>query len=155
MEFAGKISGDDAVAKVLQGLPRTMARKVYMKAMRKAAEEIKDNVKERIISDTKNPDGTGVLRNALAVYNYRKLRGSYRVGVQIKRKLVNKKKIVNGEPVRVGLYAAVREYGKANQAPAPSFRMGITDSKSGAVAILVREIKANLGQALRDARNGS
>lgn len=88
----------------------------------------------------------------IRVYSLRKYRGNYRVGVQIRRGAVNKKKIVNGKPVRIGLYASVLEYGKHNQPPRSWIRKAIRESSHQVYIEVAREFRLGLTQAVLEAK---
>lgn len=150
MEFKGSLSGIADIDKVFSNMPRSSQRKVYMRALREGAKPVKDAATDNIRQVSKPFTGLLSRKSTVAIYNYRKTRGNYRVGVQIRRGLLNNK--VKGEPVRVGLYAAVLEYGKKNQPPRSWIRKAIREKKSAAVDALTREFNKRLVDAVQDAK---
>lgn len=151
MQFDVGIDGIQQLDKVFRNLPKTTQRKAIMPSLRAGAVVIRNLATENIKSVTKG-DGTKVLEKSLTVYNYRKYKGNFRVGIQVKRKLVNTKKIVNGQPVRVGMYAAVLEYGKDGQAPRTWARKAIREGQPQAVSALTKELSARMIDALNEAK---
>ena len=95
---------------------------------------------------------TGVLANGIRVYRMRKKRGMLRVGVMVQKKLVNKRKIVKGEPVRVGLYASVLEYGKANQPPRSWLRTASENNADQTLSVVKGVLSENLAEAIEKAK---
>lgn len=151
MDFNNSITGFKELDKTFSNLPRTTQRRAIVPALRAGAFVVRDMAAANVKAVTSG-DSTGLLERSLRVYNYKKYRGNYRVAVQVKRGLVNTKKIVNGQPVRVGLYAAVLEYGKEGQAPRSWIRKAIRDGQGAAVSALTKEASKRMVDAVRDAR---
>ena len=95
---------------------------------------------------------TGTLANGIRVYRMKKKRGMLRVGVMVQKGLVNKKKIVKGEPVRVGLYASVLEYGKANQPPRSWLRKASENNESAVFSAVKGVLTERLAEAIEKAK---
>lgn len=151
MDFKSNISGVQNLDKVFNNLPRSMQRKAYMQALRAGAIPVRDAARENIAAVSKPFTGVLSRKGSVVIYNYKKSRGNYRVGVQIKRNLLNNK--VKGEPVRVGLYAAVLEYGSAklNRRPRSWIRKAIREQKERAVSSITKEMSRRMVDAVRDA----
>lgn len=152
MEIAVNFQNQEELYKLLKNLPGSMTRKVLRKALKEGGKVVKDMASENVKAVTSG-ESTGVLANGLAVYNLRKYRGNLRVGVQVKRGLVNQKKIIKGQPVRVGLYASVLEYGKANQPPRSWIRKAAREGADPALLKISAETAKGLNDAIRDAKN--
>lgn len=151
MDFKSTITGIDDIDKVFANLPASTRRKANMKALRAGAKVVKSMAEENIKAVTSN-EATGFLANNIRIYNYRKMRGNFRVGVQVKRGAVNTKKVVNGKPVRVGLYGSVLEYGKSNQSPRSWIRKAIREGFNKAVADITTEMNKRIVEAVTDAK---
>lgn len=143
------VSGVD---KLFLNLPRTTQRRAYMPALRAGGFVIRDMAVENVKSVATRGYATGTLEKNIRVYSYKKYRGNFRVGVQIKRGAVNQKKIVNGKPVRIGLYGSVLEYGKKNQAPQSWIRKAIREGKSPSYNAILKEFNKRLIDAVREAQ---
>lgn len=151
MEFDGKLSGIADLDKAFRNLPGSTRRKANMQALRAGAAVVR-NMAEANVRDVTSSEATGYLAKNIRVYNYKKYRGNYRVAVQVRRRAVNNKKLVKGLPVRVGLYAAVLEYGKKNQPPRSWIRKAIREGKDAAVNALTREMNKRMVDAVQDAK---
>lgn len=151
MQFSSKISGVDNLDKTFAALPSATRRKASIPAMRKAAFIIRDMARINVKAITSD-ESTGILENNLRVYTLRKYQGNLRVGVMVKKGLTNQYKIIRGEPVRVGLYAAVLEYGKAGQAPRSWIRKAIREGEVSSVAVLTTEMNKNMLYAVIEAK---
>lgn len=151
MEFDGKLSGIADLDKTFRNLPGSTRRKAHMQALRAGAAVVRDLAEDNVKSITSG-EATGYLAKNIRIYNYKKNRGNYRVAVQVRRNAVNTKKIVKGEPVRVGMYAAVLEYGKKGQPPRSWIRKAIREGKTRAVALLTIEMSKRMVDAVRDAK---
>lgn len=148
MDFTSTIDARD-IDLLLKNLPGTTRRKSIMPALRAGGRVIKDGAEANLKSVTSG-DSTGVLEKNIRVYNYKKTRGNYRVGVQIRRKAVNNKKIINGEPVRVGLYGSVLEYrdgGKYSW-----LRKAARENEKQAHAGITEELRKRLVEAVYEAK---
>jgi len=150
MDFSGSLSGIKDIDKVFTNLPRSSQRKVYMRALREGAKPVKDAATNNIRQVSKKFTGLLSRKSTVAVYNYKKYRGNFRVAVQIRRGLLNN--LVEGEPVRVGLYASVLEYGKNGQPPRSWIRKAIRENKEQAVNALASEFNKRLTDAVKDAK---
>lgn len=151
MDFSSSFTGLSDVEKVFKNLPRSSQRKVYMKALRAGGKVIKEDATNNIrqVSDKY----TGVLsqKSSIAVYNGKKYRGNFRVLVQVRKGLINTK-VNKSNPVRVGLYASVLEYGKKNQRPRSWARKAIREGKVKSVEALRKEFYIRLPEAVQDAK---
>lgn len=148
MDFNGALDIRE-VEKLFRNLPRTTQRRALMPGLRAGANIVKDMAIANVKSVTSG-ESTGVLEKNIRVYNYKKYKGNYRVAVQVKRGLMNT--IGGGKPVRVGLYAAVLEYGKQGQAPRSWIRKAIRDGQGPAVSALTQEIRKRMDDAIREAK---
>lgn len=147
MDFNARLTGIDNLDKVFRNLPRTTQRRAIMPALRAGAFVIRDLASSNVRSVTSG-ESTGVLAKSLRVYNYRKYRGNYRVGVQVKRGLMNTQ--VKGKPVRVGLYAGVLEYREGGRYS--WIRKAIREGQPQAVSALTKEVNKRMVEAVRAAR---
>lgn len=154
MEFTGSVRGVAELEKTFRNMPRSSSRKAYMAALRAGASVVRNLAQANLKAVTKQGYATGTAERSLRVYNLRKYRGSYRVAVQIKKGMVNTKKIVNGKPVRVGLYVSVLEYGKTDgtQPPRSWIRKAIREGKDAAVAALRKEMSLKMVEVVKDAK---
>lgn len=152
MKFDVKFNGLSEIDKIFLNMPRSSQRKIYSYALRKGAYPVKVSATNNIKSVSSPFTGLLSRQSSVAIYNLKKKRGYYRVSVQIKRKLVNVKKVVNGSPVRVGLYASVLEYGKKNQAPRPWLRKALRERKGDVFSSINSEFNKRLIDAIKDAR---
>lgn len=160
MQVSSSISGIKAVDKVFANMPRSSQRKIYMKALRSGANVVKEAATENIRQVFNRFTGVLSKKSTLAVYNAKKYRGNFRVLVQIRRGLVNAKVNVRDSktgmtgPVRVGLYAAVGEYGsqKLNRRPRSWIRKAIREKESPAVYNIRTEFSHRLIDAVEDAK---
>jgi len=138
MRVSTDIRNDKAIERVFEILPGRIRKKVSRKALRKGASIVAKSARKNIRSITASSKvTTGTLAKGIRFYNMKNYKGALRVGVMVQKGLVNEKKIINGKPVRVGLYASVLEYGKANQTPRPWLRPAL-DNNEGAVESVVR-----------------
>lgn len=134
---------------MFSNLPRSTKRKVHMPALRAGGAVLRKKA-EANIKSVVSGESTGTLEKNIRVYSYKKYRGNYRVGVQVKRGAVNNKKIIKGQPVRVGLYAGVLEYrdgGKYSW-----IRKASREGKNEAVSDVTREFNRRMIEAIRDAK---
>ncbi len=146
-----KITGIDEVIKTLRNLPGATQRKVIMPSLRKGGNVVKKLAVSNIKSLVSN-EATGTAARSISVYNLKKKGGNYRVGVQIKKGAVNSQKLVNGKPVRVGLYMAVFEYGKKNQSPRSWIRKAAREGVVPATNAVRQEFSKRIDLAVKDAR---
>lgn len=151
MQFATEIQGIRQLESTFGNLPRT-SRRIYMTSLRAGGSLVRKKAENNLKAVATAGYATGTAEKNIRVYNLRKYKGNYRVGVQIRRGAVNKKKIVNGSPVRIGLYASVLEYGKKNQPPRSWIRKAIRESGPEVYVAVAREFRIGLTQALQQAR---
>lgn len=151
MEYDVSVKGINELVKTFSNLPKETQRKVIMPSLRSGAKVVKKLAEGNIKSITSN-EATGALSRNLAIYNFKKIRGSYRVAVQVKRKAVNTRKIVNGQPVRIGLYGAVLEYGKKNQPPRSWIRKAAREGTQQSVEAVRVEFAKRIDAAVKAAR---
>lgn len=155
MDFNAAITGIREVEKTFNNLPRSMQRKVYMKALRAGAAPVRIAAEANLASVSDPFTGLSRTKGAIQIYALKKYRGNYRVGIQAKRGLVNAaKKDKNGQPVRVGLYLAVLEYGspRLNRQPRSWIRKAIREQPQAALDATAKEMARLLPEAVRDAR---
>lgn len=152
MEVGVQFQGMEQVVKTLLNLPGSTRRKVIMPALRAGATVVRDQAAANVRTVAVQGYATGKLEREIRFYNYKKLRGAFRVGIQVRRGAVNRKKIVNGQPVRVGLYASVLEYGKKNQPPRSWLRKALREKEQDTVTAVTNYISKNLDQAVKDAQ---
>lgn len=144
-----KITGADGVQKVFTNLPRSTAKKCHMQALRAGGKVVKRNAVKRLKAQV-SPESTGVLEKGLTVYSLKKIRGQYRVGVAVKRGLVNQQKLIRGEPVRVGLYASVLEFRDGGKFA--YMRPAAKESVNEVLNVMTSEISRRLNSAVEDAK---
>lgn len=146
-----KEAGIKEVKRLFSNLPKSSAKKAYKKSLRAGGTVIRKLAANKVKSIVSN-EATHTLERGLAVYNLKPRNGNFRVAVQVKRGLVNTKKIVNGEPVRVGLYASVLEYGKKGQPAKSWLRSAAREGTSAALAAVELAFYSVLQQTVDDAR---
>lgn len=152
MDFAANVQGIRQLEKMFNQLPKTLARKAYMKSLRKGGALVKRQAENNLRSVADSGYSTGQGEKNIRVYNLRKFKGSYRVGVQIKRGAVNNLKIIKGQPVRMGLYLSVLEYGKENQPPRPWLRKALDQMERESIRVIAEEMNKNMSAAIEEAR---
>lgn len=143
------------VEKALTGLPRAMQRRVYRKTVRAGAIPVRDAARANIRSEYKEFSGLASRASSVATYNLKNFRGYMRVAIQIRRGLVNAvKRDKDGNPVRVGMYMAVGEYGssKLNRRPRSWIRKAQRESGTAVVNAMQKELNLRLEDALKDVR---
>lgn len=146
-----KITGLTEVEKVFLNLPKSTAKKAYKPALRAGAKVIRKLAASNVKSIVSN-DSTHTLERGLAVYILKPVNGNYRAAVMVRRGLVNKLKIVNGQPVRVGLYASVLEYGKEGQPPRSWIRKAAREGTEAALSAITTEMDKRMEDAVKDAK---
>lgn len=151
MFFDGILSGTLDLERTFLRMPGGIRRKANMQSLREGAKIVKSSAEQNVKSVVSN-EATGFLAKNIRIYNYRKKRGYYRVAVQIRRNALNVKKIVNGAPVRAGMYGAVLEYGKKNQPPRSWIRKAIRDNEAAVIAVVTKEMGRRIEDAVRDAK---
>lgn len=151
MTISVSMSGVKDVEKVFRNMPKSTQNKVMRQSLRAGAKIVRNAAKENVralVSD----EATGMLARSIAVYSARKKRGMLRFMVMIRRGAVNTKKLVNGAPVRIGLYAAVLEYGKQGQPPRSWIRKAVRDNVQAVLAVVLQESKQRMDDAVKDAK---
>ena len=152
IEFNSEISGLDNVGKTMLNLPTKMRTTIYSKALLAGGAVVRDRASQNVKSVVSS-EASGVLAKNLRVYRLKKKRGWYRSGVMVRRGAVNKRKRDgNGQPVRVGLYGSVLEYGKRNQPPRPWLRSAYASQRGAAEQRIRQVISKNLLSALESAK---
>lgn len=139
------------VMKTFSKLPRTTRNKALRPALRAGATVIKDQAVLNLKRVVRNRS-TGIGARSITVYNLRQSQGRLRVAVAVKRGAVNKYKIVNGKPVRVGLYLSVLDYGKHDQPPTGWMRGAARQKESAALNAIASEAAKRLDSALQAAK---
>lgn len=152
MDFDSKISGIEQLYKVFNNLPRAMQNKVYRSSLVAGAIVVRESAKRNVQSIVSN-EATGALSKNLRVYQLKKRRGLYRVAVRVRKGAVNRrKKDGQGNPVRIGLYASVLEYGKKGQPPRSWLRKAIREERVQAIYKITTEMRTRMIDALNDAK---
>lgn len=146
-----KEAGISEVKKLFSNLPKSSAKKGYKKALKAGGTVIRKLASNKVKSLVSN-EATHTLEKNIAVYSLKTINGNYRVAVQVRRGVVNTKKIVNGEPVRVGLYASVLEYGKKGQPAKSWLRSSAREGAPAALAAAEIAFYSVLQQIVDDAR---
>ena len=153
MQLSSAITGDKEVEQLMRRMPNAMRDKAGHRALAAGAFVIKKAAIQNIKAATSgSKDATGTLESGLRIYKMKKRRGMLRVGVMVKKGLVNKKKIVKGQPVRVGLYASVLDYGKANQPPTGWLRSAAKQNTGEAYSRVEAVLKENIDKIIEAAR---
>lgn len=155
MKFTGRIEGVEKLVKTLGNMPRSSQRKAYMKALRAGAKPLKEASTINIKQVSDKYTGVLALKSSVAIYNAKKYRGSYRVLVQIRRGLFNTKvQDKDGNPIRVGLYASVLEYGspKLNRRPRSWIRKAYRENEEFAKNEIRLEFSKRVVEIVADAK---
>lgn len=143
------ITGATELDKTFLALPGATRRKVIMPSLRQGGAVVRElaiaNLKG-ILSDK----STGVLIRNIRVINKKKTRGYYGVMVSVKRGVMNTK--VKGQPVRVGLYASVLEYGKRGQAPRSWIRKAVREGVEPSLSEMRKVFRLKIYDAIREAK---
>lgn len=152
MRLVANITGLTELDKTFSRMPRSTQRRAYTAALRAGAAIVRNLAEKNLKSAANKGYATGTAERSLRIYALKKYRGNFRVAVQVKKGMVNTKKIVNGKPVRVGLYVSVLEYGKSGQAPQSWIRKAIREGRNAAVSALTKEMGIRIESAVKDAR---
>lgn len=152
MLFESNISGDKELLATFQKLPRTTRTAAVRPALREGASLISKMAAVNVKIIATKGYSTATLEKNIRYYNLKDLRGMSRVAVQVRRKAVNTMKIVNGQPVRIGLYASVLEYGKKNQAPVSWIRKAAREGAEPATNIILKGIEKRMSDAIEKAK---
>lgn len=151
MAFRSEINGLEEILKKFRNLPRSMQNKALKDALKKGAEVVRKAAKQNVRSIVSS-EATGTLEKNIVTSSMKKVRGQLRYAVRIRPKAVNKiKKDKDGNPVRVGLYGAVLEYGKENQPPRSWLRKAARESTQEALEAIGTETRNRINDALEDA----
>lgn len=143
------------IEQALRDLPRAMQRRVYRQSLRAGAVPVRNAARANIRSEYKEFSGLASRANTVVAYNLKNFRGYMRVAVQIRRGLTNAvKRDKDGNPVRVGMYMAVGEYGssKLNRRPRSWIRKARREREGAAVSAIQKELNERLEDALKDVR---
>lgn len=154
MDFQGKVTGEKQVLRVMQNMPRSSQRKIYMQSLRDGAKVVREAATRNLRQQIDNFTGVAARAGTVRVYNLKKLRGNFRVSVNVKKGLLNTQvKDKDGAPVRVGLYLSVLEYGsvKLKRRPRPWIRPALTNNKYIAISLVRKGVASRLNDALKDA----
>lgn len=153
MQIKTTVSGLRETEEAMRRLPQKYLTIAGQSALIAGARIIQKAASENIKSIAgASKKATGVLAGGIRVYRMKKKRGRLRVGVMVQKGLVNKKKIVKGEPVRVGLYASVLEYGKANQPPRSWLRKASDNNESAVFSAVKGVLTEKLAEAVEKAK---
>lgn len=152
MEMRHNIQGLSKLERTFRNLPRTSQNKVFRPALRAGGNVVRNAASVNVLSVADKGYATGLLARSIRVYALRQVRGMLRVGIMVRRGLVNTSKIVNGLPVRVGLYASVLEFGKKNQPPRSWMRKAIREQKDAVLTAVVVEVRKRLPSAVNGAK---
>lgn len=152
MELKTTISGEKELLATFHKLPRTTRTRVVRPALREGAAYIRNLAEKNVKAVAIRGYATGTLEKNIRFYNLKDFRGMARVAVTVRRGAVNQHKIIKGEPVRVGLYAAVLEYGKKNQPPQSWIRKSAREGKDPAVAIITVAVGKRIDSAVNEAK---
>lgn len=151
MEFSGSLRGISDLDRAFLNLPRATQRRAIIPSLRAGAYVVRDLAVSNLKAVTSG-ESTGIGEKNIRIYTLKKYKGYYRVSVQVKKGAVNERKIVRGQPVRVGLYLAVLEYGKEGQPPRSWIRKAIREGESSSVSKLTTEMNKRMVDAVREAR---
>lgn len=146
MDSSIKITGLEDVRKALGNLPRSTRNKMMRPALRRGAAVVRDAASANVKAIANQGYATGLLAKSLRVYSLRAYYGMLRVAVMVRRGLVTSK------GVRVGLYAAVLEYGKENQPPRSWLRKAAREQKDVSLRAISQEASKRLPDAVKDAK---
>lgn len=153
MDFKVNIQGVEDLDKVFLNLPRAMQTKAYYQSLFSGAGLVRDKARENVKSVVSS-EATGALAKNLRVNRLKKRRGLYRVAVRVRKGAVNtKKKDKSGNPVRIGLYGSVLEYGKKGQAPRSWLRKAIREESVQAISKITTEMSKRMFMALNAAKD--
>ncbi len=133
-------------------LPAATQRKAMRPALRKGAGVVRDAARLNLKSIT-SEHSTGIAAKSVIYYAMKKFRGMLRYGISIRKGTVNPaKRDAQGAPVRVGLYASVLEYGKANQPPRSWLRKAASEKTEAVYNAVAAEANKRMDDAIRDAQ---
>lgn len=152
MKVEYDIKGLRELNKVFAQIPRGMQSKVYYRALFSGAGVVRDKAKENLESMVSS-EASGTGAKNLRVYRLRKRRGLFRVAVRVRKGAVNrKKKDKDGNPVRVGLYLSVLEYGKKGQTPRPYLRTAIKSERAQSILLIAESMKKYMIEGIDEAK---
>lgn len=140
-----------ALQKTFAALPRSTRTKALTPALVAGAEVVRRAAIDNIKAIAKD-EVTGTLARSIVVRRYKQSKGRLRVGVQIRKNARHPTKRDRNGAVRVALYGAVLEYGKANQKPRPWIRKAKTEKEFQAISVVRNEAYRRLDAAVEDAK---
>lgn len=146
MRIETKVTGLTDVQRTLIALPKATRNKAMRPAMRRGAAVVRDAAAENLKAVADKGYATGLSAKSLRVYSMKMVRGMLRVGVMVKRGLVN------ARGVRVGLYVSVLEYGKEDQPPRSWARKAAREKPAAALAVITEETKKRIPAAVNEAK---
>ena len=146
MQVGVNITGLENLERTLAAMPRATRNKAIRPAMRRGAAVVRDAASENVKAVADKGYATGLLARSLRVYSLRVYRGMLRTAVMVRRGFVTP------DGVRVGLYAAVLEYGKQGQPPRSWIRKAAREKATATVDVVREEIKRRLAEAVMDAK---
>lgn len=138
-----KVSGIEQLNRNLKRISNSSRDELLFPALDSAGFVIKNRASDNIKSVTSG-ESTGIGAESLAVYRLRRTEKYIRVSVQVKKGAVNNFKRVKGQPVRIGLYLSVLEYGKKNQPPRSWIRKAAREGKNDALSEVRENISKNI-----------
>lgn len=143
-----KISGAVEVAKTLKRLPSSMQDKAINPAMERGGDVVRKAASENVKSITSDK-ATGLLANNIKTYWAKRWKGMKRITIGVKRGLIAKNR------ARVGLYAAVLEYGKndGSQPPRSWIRKAAREKPAEVLNVMTEEIARQLDSVIKDAKS--
>lgn len=142
----------DQLIKTLKKLPKKVRDEAIIPSIFDGGLFLRDEARRNVKAVATQGYSTGELEKSLTYYRMKNYNGHYRIGVSVARGAVNRKKIVNGAPVRIGLYGAVLEYGKKNQAPRSWIRKTARDNPNRVLSIVRDTIAKNLNKSVESAK---
>lgn len=146
LEFRVKVDGLDKLQKTLAAMPKATRNKALRPAMRGGMAIVRDAASQNVQAVADKGYATGLLARSLRVYSLRIYRGALRVAVMVKRGLTTP------DGTRVGLYAAVLEYGKQGQAPRSWIRKAAREKSADVVWKVRGEVSKRLADVVNEAK---
>ena len=140
-----------ALLKTFMSMPDKVKLKVARQALRQGAVVVKKYAQANVRA-SESSEASGVLEKSIQVAKFKEQNGRVRYAVRIKPKSVNeRKRDGQGKPVRVGLYAAVLNWGKANQKPWHWLTNAAKEHVPEVVAAARQGFQKNLDAAVKEA----
>lgn len=151
VQFSASMNGVNTVITTCSKIP-SFTRKYARKALRAGIEVTRKAAQANAEAiSARSGISTGVFAKSVAAYAMRNKGPYLRAGVMIRKNAVNKYKIIKGKAVRVGLYASVLEYGKANQAPQSWLRSAASSTASQAAGVVASSLEGHMSKVVREA----